>query len=145
MYLRMPQGISSFAPKKYQHHQNEAFAGLNGVEGIADDILCYGSGETIEDALVDHDSNLLSSLDHACSVNLKLNEKKLRLRLDQVPYIGHLFTSEGLRPDPLKVEAIVNVPRPDDKRAVQCLLECITFTFQDLCQHFLKCLNHCAS
>ena len=125
-YLRMPQGISS-APEEYQRRQNEALTGLNGVEVIADDILCYGSGETIEDALADHDSNLLSLLDCAREVNLKLNKKKLRLRLDQVPYMGHLFTSEGLRPDPQKVEAIVNMPRPDDKRAVQRLLGCVTY------------------
>lgn len=94
---------------------------------MADDILCYGSGETIEDALADHDSNLLSLLDRAPKVNLKLSKKKLRIRLDQVPYMGHLFTSEGLKPDPLKVDAIVNMPRPDDKRAVQRLLGCVTY------------------
>ena len=122
----MPQGISS-APEEYQRRQNEALSCLNGVEVIADDILCYGSGETIEDALADHDSNLLSLLDRARKVNLKLNKKKLRLRLDQVPYMGHLFTSEGLKPDPLKVDAIVNMPQPDDKRAVQRLLGCVTY------------------
>ena len=102
-YLRMPQGISS-APEEYQLCQNEANAGLNGVEVIADDILCYGSGETMEDALKDHDSNLLNLLDRARRMNLKL-----RLRLDQVTYMGHSFTSEGLRPDPMKVEAIVSM------------------------------------
>ena len=56
---------------------------------IADDILCYGSGETMEDALKDHDSNLLNLLDRARSMNLKLNKKKLRLKLDQVTYMGH--------------------------------------------------------
>ena len=125
-YLRMPQGISS-APEEYQRRQNEALAGLNGVEVIADDILCYGSGETMEDALKDHDSNLLNLLDRARSMNLKLNKKKLRLRLDRVTYMGHSFTSEGLRPDPMKVEAIVNMPRPDDKRAVQRLLGCVNY------------------
>ena len=125
-YLRMPQGISS-APEEYQRRQNEALAGLNGVEVIADDILCYGSGETMEDALKDHDSNLLNLLDRARSMNFKLNKKKLRLRLDQVTYMGHSFTSEGLRPIPMKVEAIVSMPRPDDKRAVQRLLGCVNY------------------
>ena len=112
-YLRMPQGISS-APEEYQRRQNEAFAGLNGVEVILDDILCYGSGETMEDALKGHDSNLLNLLDRARSMNLKLNKKKLSLRLDHVTYMGHSFKSEGLRPDSMKVEAIVSKPRPDD-------------------------------
>ncbi|KAL9967419.1 hypothetical protein ACROYT_G025638 [Oculina patagonica] len=64
----MPQSISS-APEEYQE-------GLNGVKVIAGDILCYGSGETIEDALADHDSNLLSLLDRARKVNLKLREEE---------------------------------------------------------------------
>ena len=41
--------------------------------------------------------------------------------------MGHLFTSDGLKPDPQKMEAIVNMPRPDDKRAVQRLLGCVTY------------------
>ena len=81
----MPQGISS-APEECQRRQNEALAGLNGVEVIAGDILCYGSGETMEDALKDHDSNLLNLMDRAHSMNLKLKKKELRLRLDQVTY-----------------------------------------------------------
>ena len=125
-YLRMAKGISSEA-EEYQRRQNEALAGLNGVEVIADDILFYGSGETMEDALKDYDSNLLNLLGRACSMNFKLNKKKLRLRLDQVTYIGHSFTSGGLRPDPKKVEAIVSMPRPDNKRAVQRLLGCVNY------------------
>ena len=122
----MPQGISS-TPEEYQRCQNEALAGLNGVEVITDDILCYGSGENIEDAIKDHDSNLLNLLDRARGMNLKLNKKRLRLRLDQVNYMGHLFTSEGLRPDPMKVEAIASMPQPDDKKAVQRLLGCVNY------------------
>ena len=90
----MPQGISS-APEEYQRRQNEALVGLDGVEGIAGDILCYGSGETMEKALANHDQNLLNLLKRARKVNLKLNKKKLRLRLDQLTYMGQLFTSEA--------------------------------------------------
>ena len=125
-YLQMPQGISS-APEEYQHRQNEALAGLNGVEVIADDIPCYGSGETVEEALSDHDSNLPNLLKCARSVNLKLNKNKLRLRLDQVTHMGQLFTLDGLKPDPMKVNAIANMPRPDGKKAVQHLLGSVSY------------------
>ena len=81
----------------------------------------------MEEALSDHDSNLLNLLKRARSVNLKLNKKKLRLRLDQVTYMGQLFTSDGLKPDPVKVDAIANMPRPDDKKAVQRLLGCVDY------------------
>ena len=73
----MPQGISS-APEEYQRCQNEALAGLSGVEVIADDILCYGSEKSMEEALADHDRNLVNLLKRARSVNLKFNKNKLR-------------------------------------------------------------------
>ena len=122
----MPQGISS-ASEEYQRRQNKALAGLNGEEVIADDILCCGSGESMEEALAGHDRNLLNLLRCAGSVNLKFNKNELRLKLDQVTYMGQLFTSEGLKPDPMKVEAIASMPRPDDKRAVQRLLGCVNY------------------
>ena len=89
-HLRMPQGISS-VPNEYQRRQNEALTGLDGLEVIADDILCYGSEES-------------------GSVNLKFNKNKLRLKLEQVTYMVQLFTSEGLKPDLIKIEAIASMP-----------------------------------
>ena len=70
-YLRIPQGISG-APEEYQRRQNEALTGLDGVEVIADDILWYGSGESMEEALADHDRNLLNSLKRARSVKIEI-------------------------------------------------------------------------
>ena len=56
-WLRMPQGISS-APEEYQLRQHEAIRDLRGVEVIADDTLVFGVGDSIEEAIKDHDSNL---------------------------------------------------------------------------------------
>ena len=47
--------------------------------------------------------------------------------MDQVTYMGQLFTSDELKPDPMKVDAIANMPRPDDKKAVQRLLGCVNY------------------
>ena len=69
----------------------------------------------------------MNLLKRARSVNLKFNKNKLRLKLDQVTYMGQVFTSEGLKPDPMKVEAIASMPRPEDKRAVQHLLGCVNY------------------
>lgn len=54
----------------------------------------------------DHDRNLVALLERAREVNLKLNPKKLRLRLSEVPFIGHLLTSTGVKPDPEKARAV---------------------------------------
>ena len=51
--------------------------------------------------------------------NAKLNKDKTKLRLEQVPYIGNLLTSQGLKPDPDKVKAILKMPKPADVAAVR--------------------------
>ena len=79
-YLRMPFGISS-APEVYQRRMHDIIQGLPGVEVIADDILVYGKGSTKEEYIQDHDHNLTKLLERARAVNLKLNKKKLKLRL----------------------------------------------------------------
>ena len=90
----MPIGIAT-VPEEYQHRQYEVLEGLPGIYVIADDILITGQGESKEEALKDHDRNLVALLERAREVNLKLNLKKLKLRLSEVPFIGHLLTSTG--------------------------------------------------
>ena len=58
-------------------------------------------------------------LQRARDVNLKFKKDKLQLRLSSVPYIGHLITSEGLKPDPQKPQAIQFMQKPKHPAAVQ--------------------------
>ena len=106
----MPFGISS-APEEFQRRLHKITAGLAGVEVIADDILIYGAGDTDEQASADHDQNLISLLQRAKENNLKFNLKKLKLRQKSVAYMGHLLTSQGLKPGPSKVEAVRKMPK----------------------------------
>ena len=113
-WLRMPFEIAT-APEEYQRRQHEVLEGLPGLYVIADDILITGQGETQEEALQDHDRNLIALLERAREVNLKLNPKKLKLRLSEVPFIGHLLTPGGVKPDPEKVRAVQEMPNPDGR------------------------------
>jgi hypothetical protein len=119
-WLHMPCGINT-APEEFQKRQHKELSGLNGVDVIIDDILVFGSGETEEEAMQDHDENLRNLLDRARKVNLKLNKNKLNLRCKEVPYIGHLLTKDGLKPDPKKDRAIQDMPRPTDVQSVRFL------------------------
>ena len=67
----------------------------------------------------DHDRNLVALLERAREVNLKLNAKKLKLRLSEVPFIGHLLTSTGVKPDPEKVRAVQEMPVPDGRTSAE--------------------------
>lgn len=66
-WTRLPFGLSS-APEEFQRKQHEE--GLQHTEVIMDDILVYGSGETMEDAIKDHDFHLQALLRRAREVGL---------------------------------------------------------------------------
>ena len=129
----MPFGISS-APEVFQRRMHEVIEGLQGVEAVADDLVVVGFGDTMEVASRDHDQNLDAVLQRCKERDLKLNDKKIRLRLTEVPFIGHVATAEGLCVDPNKVQAILEMPPPEDIAAVQRLL--------GLAQYLSKFLPH---
>ena len=125
-WLRLPFGISS-APEEFQRRQHEALEGLQGTEVIVDDILVYGQGETMEEAIRDHDEKLVKVLERARAVGLKLNKDKLKLRQTEVSYMGHVLTSSGVRADPTKIQAILDMPKPTDLKGVRRFLGFVTY------------------
>lgn len=98
----MPMGISP-APEIFQQKLTLALEGLPGIYIIADDILITGEGDTLEMANKDHDDKVRQFLNRCREKNIKLNADKFRLRHQEVPYIGHLLTADGLKIDPDKV------------------------------------------
>ena len=63
-------------PEEYQRRQREVLEGLKGAVNKEDDILVFGSGETVENAEKDHNMNLWNLMLRYKEVNLKLNPKK---------------------------------------------------------------------
>ena len=120
-WLRMPFGVS-LGPEEYQRRQHEVLEGLKGVVNKADDILVFGSGETVEEAEKDHDKNLWNLMLRCREVNLKLNPKKFQFKVDQVTWMGHLINGNGISPHPDRVQAIINMNPPRDVKGVQRFL-----------------------
>ena len=77
-------GISS-APEVFQHRMHEIIEGMQGVEVVADDFVVVGFGNTLKEATLDHDRNLDAFLRQCQDKNLRLNEKKIKLRMQDVP------------------------------------------------------------
>ena len=132
-WLRMPFGINS-APEVWQQRMHELVEGLTGVEVIADDFLVCGFGDTNEAAIANRDQNLKAFLRRARERNLTLNSEKLKLRQSQVPFIGHLLTAEGLKPDPSKLQAIVDYPVPTNLAELRTFLGMVQYLAK-FCQH----------
>ena len=102
-------GICS-VPEVWQCTMHDFVEDLEGVEVIADDFLIAGFGSTdkeVNNSLERHERAFLEK----CRLwNLKLNRAKVKQHQSSVKFMSHLLTSQGLRPDPEKIQAILQMP-----------------------------------
>ena len=122
----MPFGLST-APDEFQRRQHQVVEDLSGVKSIHDDILVFGEGETIKEAIEDHDARLQALLGRCRARIGKLNAEKIKLRMTSVPFLGHMITEQGLKPDPEKVRAVVDMPNLVDVAGVQRFLRFVNY------------------
>ncbi|KAK2726579.1 hypothetical protein QYM36_007431 [Artemia franciscana] len=104
-------------------HIYETFGNLNGRGIIVDDILVSGKDEG-------HDENLKEVLQKAREVGVKFNLDKCIFGSTNVPYFGHLITTDGIEPDPSKAQAIREMPQPSNKDKLATLLGMTNFLFK---------------
>ncbi|XP_054289748.1 uncharacterized protein K02A2.6-like [Macrosteles quadrilineatus] len=122
----MPFGVKS-APEEFQRRVHEELEGLKGIFTIADDVVVYGSGDTDEQALEDHNKNLHALLERARQRNIKFNMNKCKIGLKEVKYMGHVLSSDGLKADPDKISAVSNMKEPQNKEEAQRFLGFINY------------------
>lgn len=122
-FLRMLFGISS-ASEVFQHTMEQIFAGYP-CAIIVDDIIVGCNGEK------EYDENLKKVLDRARQVNLRLNPLKCKFRQSEISYVGHLFTSDGLKPDHQQLVTILSKPlHTPPARLQRMMLRLQKYTFQ---------------
>lgn len=125
-WLRLPFGVS-VSPEIFQRRLLEVLDGLEGIACIADDILVYGCGNTVAEAKTDHDKKFYALLERCRNCNIRLNRSKLKLHQTSVKFMGHELSSNSINPDPGKVKAIVEMPKPSDRQALQRLIGMATY------------------
>ncbi|XP_038106836.1 uncharacterized protein K02A2.6-like [Culex quinquefasciatus] len=125
-WIRLPFGIAP-APDIFQMKLQGAIQGLRGVECIADDLLIYGTGDTLLEALEDHNRCLESLLVRLEECNVKLNLEKLKLVEKSVKFYGHVLTDKGIQPDESKIAAIKNFPQPTDRKQLQRFIGMVNY------------------
>lgn len=60
-------------------------------------------------------------------INLTLNKDKCLFNQSEIQYIGHVISKNGVKPDPTKIEAILEMPPPTDKKGVERLLGTVNY------------------
>ncbi|KAK3710125.1 hypothetical protein QZH41_001605 [Actinostola sp. cb2023] len=100
---------------------SQAFEDIEGCDEIVDDILIWGRDEK------EHNDRLAKVLKRARAINLKLNKEKSKILRDELSYIGHIITAEGVKPDPDKVKGIAEMKVPTDIKELQRFMGMVNY------------------
>ena len=125
-WKRMPFGLKS-APEVFQKHLINALEGLQGILVCADDILVVGYGNTEAEVNASHDRNFNALMIRCRQKKIRLSAPKLKFKLDEVIYMGHRLTVQGMGPDPAKVSAILDMPPPKDLQHLRGFIFTVTY------------------
>ena len=89
---------------------------MDGIETDIDDFLIWGKDDN------EHDKRLIQCLEKARKIGLTLNSSKCQFKCDELTYLGHTISEDGIKADANEIRAITEMPMPEDKKAVQRLL-----------------------
>ena len=122
-FNQLPFGISC-ASDAAQAMVEKYFGDIAGVTAIHDDLIIAAATNK------EHDSILRNVFQQARESNIKFNLKKIQYRVPSVTYLGNIVSSNGLQSDPSKIEAILDMPKPDDKESLHRFLGMVNFLGQ---------------
>ena len=86
----------------FQSKLDAIFIGMEGVTGIADDMVIAGRDE------MEHDRNFPAFMEN-CMINnltLRSNSEKIQFKQGQVSFYGHCWSKQGISLDPKKIKTL---------------------------------------
>ena len=118
----MPFGIT-VAGDVFQQKLNECFSHIKNLIVIADDVMIIGRNENHKD----HDIAFTTLLHTTRKCNIKLNYDKLKFKCTEVNFYGETYTTDGHKLAQDKIQAIVKMPPPCNKKEVQSFIGMINY------------------
>ena len=104
-WTKLPMG-TVVAQDIFQSKLDFIFIGIEGVTGIADDMVIAGRDE------MEHDRNFLAFLEKCMSNNITLNLEKIQFKHSQASFYGHYWSKHSFSPDPKKIKALNHMEFP---------------------------------
>ena len=111
-WLRMPFGLK-VSGDVFQERLDKVLRLVPRILGIADDIVTHGPTENT------HDGTVLILCETARLNNLSLNSKKIQFKSTDCKFFGHRLTPDGIKVDPKKIEAIIQIDPPQNVANLQ--------------------------
>ncbi|GKD59334.1 reverse transcriptase domain-containing protein [Tanacetum coccineum] len=115
-YMKMPFGLKN-AGVTYQRLVDSAFKEQIGVnlEAYVDDMVIKSRTEQY---IIKDIEQTFSTLRR---INIKLNSKKCSFGMEEGKFLGYIVTSEGIRANPKKEKAVMDMPSPKTLKQMQSL------------------------
>ena len=114
-FIRLIFGANS-ASEELQHTIKTILSDIQGVTNIADDHLIFA--KTSEE----HDDILEKVLKRFQDKGLTLNLQKCIFCKENLEFYGYVFSKDGMRPSPKKVQAVKNTSQPEDAKVLRSFL-----------------------
>ena len=104
--------------------------GIPRAINIADNIMVFGCGDTLEEAQKDHDKTLKEVFEMFRRTGMTVNKKKCVFNATRTKFFGYIFSADGISPDPDKVAALEKAEPPASKEEVRSFLGLAGFNSQ---------------
>ena len=96
--------------------------------GLDDEVLVYVDDCIIfADNLDEHDEKFKKVAERLRAANMRLQPEKCEFYRTEVSFLGHIISVNGVKPDPKKVSAVNNFPRPKNTTHIQQFLGLIGY------------------
>lgn len=116
-FLRMPFGLKN-APSTFQRVMDNVLREHIGVICLVymDDIIIFST------SLTEHIDNLGKIFKTLQKHNLKVQLDKSEFLQKEVAFLGHIVTTDGVKPNPDKIQTIQNWPLPSNEKELRGFL-----------------------
>ena len=116
-FNRMPFGLTN-APATFQRLMNKILKPVLYTSALVylDDIIVFSN------TLDDHIQHLETVFKLLAEAGLKLKLKKCDFFKEEIKYLGHVVSRDGVTPNKAKVESIVNYPEPTNVKELSSFL-----------------------
>ena len=119
-FKRLPYGINS-ASKVFQKTVSSVVFDIEGSANSQDDIVIW------EKTLAEHNNRLRKVLLKVRESGLRLNKNKCQFCKNSIVFLGHIISSEGIKVDPSKTDAITKMSVPQSLTELQRFLGMVNY------------------
>nr|GEY55723.1 reverse transcriptase domain-containing protein [Tanacetum cinerariifolium] len=119
--IRTEEGQGNF-PKGYKRDPEDHYCRREALqyEALIERVQAYWTGKKKKHGLSPK-QNETACKERLRSINVKLNPKKCSFDVEDGPFLGNLITKYGIKANPLKVKAIIDLKPPRTLKEIQSL------------------------